>query len=90
MGRHEKFTPAFAGSLVTTAAIPAVALVLSAEGGGKEVLNVIIIAGAWYLEPPQATSMAMAPTATMVLAITGRVAWRKVTRWFDATCKSGV
>jgi hypothetical protein len=82
-GRQEKLTPPLALSLVTTAAIPAVAPAFSAEGGGKEVLNAIMIAGAWYLDP-QATSTAIVPAATMTLAINGRINWRKVIRWFDA------
>jgi hypothetical protein len=75
-GRQVKFTPAIWGSLATTAAIPAVALVSSAVGGGKEVLNVTVIAGAWYLGSPQATS-----TAIMPVVINRRVDWRTVTGW---------
>ena len=89
-GRQEKLTPALALSLVTTAAIPAVAPVLSAEGGGKEVLNAIIIAGGLYLGSPQATSTAIIPMATVTLAINGRVNRRKLIKGFDATFKSGV
>lgn len=85
-GRQENFTPALALSLATTAAIPAVAPVLSAEGGGKEVLNVIMIAGAWYLEP-QATSTVIVPIARVALAINGRVNRRKFIGGSDATCK---
>lgn len=44
-GRQEKFTPAFLGSLVTMAAMPVVALILSPVGGGNPVLNVTTIAG---------------------------------------------
>src|SRR5271155_5854172 len=57
-GVQLKFTLAFIGPLVTSAAIPAVASVASAVGGGNSPLNVTIIAGGWYLGSPQATSAA--------------------------------
>ena len=44
-GRQVKVTPALEELLVTTAAMPAVAFVASAVGGGKEVLNATTIAG---------------------------------------------
>ena len=89
-GTQVKFTPAFFVSLVTTAAMPAVALAASAVGGGNSVLNVTRIAGGWYLESPQATSTAIMPATSMALAINRRVDRRKIIGWFDASCKRRV
>lgn len=44
-GAHVNCTPSFFRSLLTTAAIPTVALVASPAGGGNEVLNAIEIGG---------------------------------------------
>ncbi len=72
--------PSFGGPLVTIAAMGAVALRSSAEGGGNSVLNVTTIAGGWYFGSPQATRQA---TRKMIIAIAIAMVNAIVTVVFD-------
>lgn len=84
VGMQLNSTPAFLGSLLTTAAMPAVMLVLSAVGGGNSALNATTMAGAWYLGSPQAEKMEIIIAAITVIRLNRSVDWRKLIGWFDA------
>lgn len=84
-GAHVKVTLGFSGPLVTIAAIPEVALVASAVGGGNSVLNVTTIAAGWYLGSPQAVSATI-----MAAAIKRRVDRPETIGRFDASGNTGV
>ena|ERR1700690_4063032 len=91
VGRQVKVTSGFCGPLVTTAAMPTVALASSIDGGGYAVLNVTTIAGGTYFgSPPQATSAAIMGMAIAPWAINLTVVWRKVMESFDASCETEV
>jgi len=92
MGRQVNFTSGFCGPLVTTAAMPAVALASSAEGGGYSVLNVTTIAGGTYLgSPPQAVRREIVAMAMAVTIVAGRRFDRgSIIRGFDASSESEV
>ena len=90
-GIQVKFTSGFCGPLVTTAAMPAVALVSSIEGGAYWVLNVTTIAGGTYAgSPPHASSAAIIGMTIAPLAINLTVDWRKVMESFDASGETEV
>lgn len=67
-------------SSVTIAAMPAVASVSSAEGGGKMVLKVTTIGGCWYLGSPHATSQLIVPMAMMTFAVNRKFNREKIIR----------
>lgn len=91
-GAQENFTPAFLLSLATSAAMPAYAPVSIDEGGAKLESKVTAIAGGWYLESPQATSVAAIPTAiaAVAIAIRRRFDRKKAMKCFDAIRKREV
>jgi hypothetical protein len=85
-GTQLHVTPAFWGSFATTAAMPSVASVPSAVGGGKSVLNVTTMAAGWLCGSPQAANSAIVPAVTISLTTRRKAGWRGII-WIVSTTR---